>query len=558
MRLFGLPPPPGRTRRTSAPAIAALILLATLQAWPLSGAAEPLRLQLRWLHQFQFAGYYMALEKGFYQQAGLDVEILEGGPERLKPIDALLEGKTDFAVTGSGVVIERMAGKPVVALAAIMQTSPLVWIVRADSGIYTPADLAGKRLMVLPAPESAELLMMMRREGMDPRRLNIQLTSFNPDDLIQGNTDAFNGYVSNEPWLLNERGVAYRIINPRDYGVNFYNDVLVTREALIRERPETVDAFTQASLRGWEYALSHIEESIQLIHERYAPHKSLEHLRFEAHEIARLVMPELIQLGHMNPGRWDTIASNYVELGMSPGPVNLAGFLRTPHATPDYGLFYRLAGLAFLALLAIGAITLRFARLNRALREEMRRRKGAEEKLQQSLEASQRLANTDPLTGLWNRMYFESIAEGEITRSRRYHYPLSLIFIDADHFKQINDRYGHATGDHVLRALSQRIADKLRDSDTFCRWGGEEFLILAPHTSLEHAADMAEHLRAMVAGSPVLEDTPVTISAGVASLGLGDTLDDLVHAADQALYRAKTHGRNRVETHHPPAASPGD
>ncbi|MEW5974036.1 MAG: diguanylate cyclase [Pseudomonadota bacterium] len=82
--------------------------------------------------------------------------------------------------------------------------------------------------------------------------------------------------------------------------------------------------------------------------------------------------------------------------------------------------------------------------------------------------------------------------------------------------------------------------------------------MLAPHTSLEHAADMAEHLRAMVAGSHVLEDTPVTISAGVASLGLGDTLDDLVHAADQALYRAKTHGRNRVEVHHPPTASPGD
>lgn len=79
----------GRARRTSSPAIAALILLATFQAWPLSGAAEPLRLQLHWLHPFQFAGYYMALEKGFYQQAELDVEILEGGPERLKPIDAL-------------------------------------------------------------------------------------------------------------------------------------------------------------------------------------------------------------------------------------------------------------------------------------------------------------------------------------------------------------------------------------------------------------------------------------------------------------------------------------
>lgn len=237
---------------------ARLALLVLGMFWAIAGMTEPLKLQLRWLHQFQFAGYYMALEKGFYKEAGLEVEIIEGGPSRLKPIDALLNKSADFAVTGSGVVIERMAGKPVVALAAIMQTSPLVWIVRADSGIYTATDLATRRLMTLPAPQSAELLMALRHEGIDLRKVNIQLTSFDPLDLVEGRTDAFNGYISNEPWLLKQMGVPYRIINPRDYGVNFYNDILITRESMTRDHPGQVDAFVRASLKGWEYALSHV------------------------------------------------------------------------------------------------------------------------------------------------------------------------------------------------------------------------------------------------------------------------------------------------------------
>ncbi|MEW6764980.1 MAG: ABC transporter substrate-binding protein [Pseudomonadota bacterium] len=545
--------PGSRPCHRHAPVLAVLLLLTAAFGTPPSVADEPLRLQLRWLHQFQYAGYYMALEKGFYRDAGLDVEILEGGPARPGPIEALLSGRADFAVSGSGAVIARMSGRPVVALAAIMQTSPLVWIVRGDADIHTPADLIGKRAMVSPAPESAELLMTLLREGIDPQHVRTQLSSYDPMALVRGETDAFNGYVTNEPWLLGREGHDYRIINPRDYGVNFYNDVLITSERLLGRKPDAVDAFTRASLLGWEYAMTHVEETVQLIHNRYAPNKHIDHLRYEAREMQRLVMPELIQLGHMNPGRWEVIAESYVALGMSPGPVRLDGFLHTPRGTPDYGLFYRFGGVALLALLIIGAIALRFAQLNQALRKEVTRREGAEEQLRSNLEESQRLASIDPLTGLWNRMHFTDAAEAEIVRSNRYHYPLALLFIDIDHFKQINDRYGHATGDFVLRRLSELVKGKLRQSDTFCRWGGEEFLILMPHTSLEQATEMAEHLRSRIVGEILLDDAPVTISVGVAGLRLGERLDDLVHAADQALYRAKFAGRNRVEIQSPAA-----
>ncbi|UUY06761.1 GGDEF domain-containing protein [Pseudomonas sp. J452] len=506
-----------------------------------------MRLQLRWLHQFQFAGYYMALEKGYYRDAGLDVEILEGGPSALKPVDALLAGDSDFAISNSGMVIERMAGRPVVALAAIMQTSPIVWIVRADSGIRTPMDLAGKRLMLMPAPESAELLITLRREGINIDQLTIQPTSFNPQDLIDGKTDAYDGYISNEPYWLSQHGADYRLINPREYGVNFYNDVLYTREQLLEDKPAQVAAFVEASLKGWQYALEHREETIRLIQQRYAPDKTLEHLRFEAEALHKLIMPELVQLGHMNPGRWEYIANSYVQLGMAPGPVDLQGFLYSEQVEQDYRMVYLGGMLALLVIVLVGAIALRFAALSRALQREVNRRQNTEEQLLTSNCTLERLANTDRLTGLWNRLKFEEVAHQEVSRAERYGYPLSLVFFDLDHFKDINDQHGHEVGDQVLCRLAQLVSGHLRESDSLCRWGGEEFLILMPHTDKQQAEQLAEKLRELVARATLLEQQPISASFGIAQLASGELLRDLVRNADAALYRAKQLGRNRVE-----------
>ncbi|WP_158217766.1 ABC transporter substrate-binding protein [Marinobacterium stanieri] len=192
-------------------------------------------IQLRWLHQFQFAGYYMALEKGYYKEAGLDVKLLEGGPSALNPLDELMSGRCDFAITSSGVVINRMEGKPVQAVAAIMQTSPIVWITLKSANIQTVEDMAGKRAMLMPPPESAELLTVLRQDQYNNLNVEFQHTSFDVEELVRGKTDAYDGYISNEPYVLTQQGIEYNLINPRDYGVNFYADVLVTRESLAEQ-----------------------------------------------------------------------------------------------------------------------------------------------------------------------------------------------------------------------------------------------------------------------------------------------------------------------------------
>ncbi|MDX1369791.1 ABC transporter substrate-binding protein [Pseudomonas sp.] len=549
--------PPGKRGNTSLRlGLGLLLLLVQWLCLAEAMAAEKMRLQLRWLHQFQFAGYYMALEKGFYAQAGLDVQILPGGPGAAKPLDALLEGDADFAVTNSGLVIARMQGQPLVALAAIMQSSPIVWIVRADSGIYTPQDLAGKRVMLMPAPESAELRITLAREGIDLTHLELQRTSFNPQDLIDGNTDAFDGYISNEPFWLQQQNQPYRLINPREYGVNFYNDILATHETLLLRRPVQVEAFIQASLKGWQYALEHIEESVQLIHQRYAPDKSLEHLRFEAEQLSKLIMPELVQLGHMNPGRWQAIAQSYLDLDMAEGPIELDGFIYKRKVTTDHSLLYQVLGGALLALLLLGAVALRFARLTQKLRLEVKRRQQAEQELRDSNLQLERLANTDRLTGQWSRLKLEELAHNEIKRAERYDFPLALVFLDIDRFKSVNDLYGHDVGDCVLTGVAQRIKSHLRDSDSLCRWGGEEFIILMPHTDLDHACLIAEKLRGLLAAEPLTGTIGVTGSFGVAQWQPGQSLGELVHCADLMLYRAKKLGRNRVERFSPCAILP--
>lgn len=161
------------------------------------------------------------------------------------------------------------------------------------------------------------------------------------------------------------------------------------------------------------------------------------------------------------------------------------------------------------------------------------------------------LAITDPLTGLHNRRHFFELAQLQIAHARRYEEPLSVMMVDLDHFKHVNDTYGHLAGDQVLQAFARRTLDCVREADVVGRYGGEEFALLLPDTDLEHAADLGERLRQAIAGQPVITEAgeiPVTVSVGVAQYPPQAELnsDDLFHLADQALYTAKEGGRNRV------------
>jgi diguanylate cyclase (GGDEF)-like protein len=161
------------------------------------------------------------------------------------------------------------------------------------------------------------------------------------------------------------------------------------------------------------------------------------------------------------------------------------------------------------------------------------------------------LAVTDPLTGLHNRRSLYSHLEREFIRSQRYKHPFAVAMLDLDHFKQVNDTYGHQTGDRVLKFLADVLRQTTRNTDVPGRFGGEEFMVLAPETGRETVAIMAERIReAVERQSRDLGDgmPRVTISIGAASTEIltATTFEDLVHLADEALYRAKREGRNRV------------
>ena len=158
------------------------------------------------------------------------------------------------------------------------------------------------------------------------------------------------------------------------------------------------------------------------------------------------------------------------------------------------------------------------------------------------------MAYVDGLTGVFNRRYFEIRVQEEIERAKRYTGAMSLIMIDIDHFKRLNDEFGHLMGDDVLRQISTIFSQNLRKVDVACRYGGEEFAIIVPETTGEDAYYVAEKLRKAIQGAvfPGLP-RPVTISAGVASYPAnGEGRDELIKAADEALYQAKQSGRNTV------------
>jgi diguanylate cyclase (GGDEF)-like protein len=160
------------------------------------------------------------------------------------------------------------------------------------------------------------------------------------------------------------------------------------------------------------------------------------------------------------------------------------------------------------------------------------------------------LASTDFLTGALNRRAFQLAFRSAIERCRRYGIPLSLIMLDLDHFKRVNDTHGHQAGDAVLREASSRIRATLRDSDIFGRLGGEEFALLLPHTDLDEGAVVAERLRAAIADEPVdvgVALVPITTSVGLTALRTQpDPIDTMMRRADEALYAAKAGGRNRT------------
>ena len=328
-----------------------------------AAAAEKVSIQLKWMHQFQFAGYYAAQDQGYYRDVGLDVTLLEArvGSD---PTQSVLEGRAQYGIGNTSLLVARGRGQPVVALASIFQHSASALLVRhgADG---KPRAWPGSRVML--APNNEELVVFLKKQGVRPETL-VQLPhSYNAEDLLEGRVDAMSIYITEAPYALEHTSVGYEILSPLLQGDDFYGDTLYTTESELREHPLRAQALRDATLRGWRYAMAHPGEIADLIRARYPERHSREHLMYEAQHIEPLLERGLIELGYSNPERWKAIARTYIAQGMLPADFKLDGFLYQPQAG-DRLLRYAGAGALALLLLLTAAGLWRLRRQAAALR----------------------------------------------------------------------------------------------------------------------------------------------------------------------------------------------
>lgn len=346
------------------------ILLTLALCWftSLAWSMESVTLKLKWSHSFQFAGYYAAQARGYYRDAGLHVQFSEGKPGD-DTVSEVMSGRAQFGTGSSSLLLNRKAHAPVVVLAVIFQHSPYVLIANPANGIKNIHDLAGKRIMVEPMAE--ELEAYLQREGISAEDYQTFPLSHDIRDFINNRTDAIYAYSSVQPYYLDRAGFEYRIFSPRAAGIDFYGDNLFTSEYFLRQHPDQVKAFREASLKGWSYAMAHPDEIIELILSEYSLEQPREKLAFEARKMRELIQPDHVDIGYMYPGRWQHIASVYSELGMLPADFSLEGFLYDPNPKTDLTWLYSTLLVSLGVVIALGGFASFIHTTNRKLTQSL-------------------------------------------------------------------------------------------------------------------------------------------------------------------------------------------
>ena len=505
-------------------------------------AAEKLVLQLRWLHQAQFIGYYVAQHKGFYAEVGLDLEIREGGPGII-PWKEVINGNADYAVDNTNAFTAYHEGKPIVALAAIFQHSPSIFLTKRSSGIDSVKKMQGKRVMAFPNNQDPELMAMLSHQEMDSTQLTLLPTSANIRDLILDKVDVFNAYVTNEPYYLEQANVPFYTINPRQYGIDFYSDLLVSNQRRLNEDPDQVRRFHKSSLKGWQYALNHPEEALDILESNYPVKKNRAHSRYELNRVREMVLPDFVEIGHINPERLKQIEKELLHLGIIKKTTDLENFVYKPSNPLDITpwLPWIIIGVVLFSLAIIGSLFLSY--MNKRLSSEITSRKETEKQLLH-------LATHDPLTNLPNRTLLNEQLELFIRLAQRNVTTPALIYIDLDGFKEVNDIYGHHRGDHLLKIFAERIQILIRKSDLFGRLAGDEFLIVLENSRANDILALAEKVQIDIRTPYLLgEDEEVMLDASIGIAHYTDTSEsasEFLNRADKAMYLQKKSGKGGI------------
>lgn len=375
-----------------------------------SSPADTITLQLKWRHQFQFAGYYAAQIKGYYDAQDLKVKILPGGPG-INVIDNVINGKADVGIFDPGILEKEQNSqrKPLTVLATIMQSSGYCIVSLKEKKILVPADLIGKKVMAEKNQRWSIFKAILLKEGLDVSKVKI-LDRIHDSEDIADKADAVVTYITSQPQRLKEFGHTINIMRPEEYGIDFYGDfIFTTREYAYKDTKKT-DKFIDASLQGWKYALANKEEIIDYIltlPDVKAYGVTREQLRYEAAEMQKLIMPDLVEIGHTNIGRWQYMLKLFQELGVADKEFSLKGFVydNREHGHSHWYLpvIYALVVILLIAIVVVlinhqlrSRIKARTAELSR----EIEQRKIAEQLANESKEQMELILNSSNI-GLW-------------------------------------------------------------------------------------------------------------------------------------------------------------
>ena len=725
-------------------------------------ASERVSLQLKWKNSFQFAGFYMAKEKGFYKDVGLDVTFKELN-NNTNLVKTVVDGNATYGVGDSALIYYRLKGKPVVLMMPILKNSPLALLTTKD--VHSLADFKSDKILINKfSLKSPAILSMLHVSNINMDKLQPKTGVFSIKEMQKQKLDLYAVYATNQPYYLKKHHIKYHLFSPANYGLDFYGDMLFTSQHEVNKHFNRTIHFMDASKKGWEYAMTHIDETIKVIQQKYnSQHYSRDELLYQAHAYQKLVTKSytfnkqkietttvifklldkiqtnihyndfvlnrfvatkserdflkthtircisttnwapfnLLKNGHvigLGIDYWDIVADK-LHINNSCNKVNSFSKLlnaikskkadltvstsETPERkeyaifsksyvtfpivvatkrgsgfTPDINaiknktfalvknhtatklllekvpnlhyiqtntleealklvdsskayatveilpvLAYAINKKHFNTLVISGKTALEFpvkfmirkdykellpmvnrviASIDASTRKkiynkwvsvnmrngyskhqvnrlillgatalflfilwivlllfQIKKRKKAEVALE-------KLANYDALTSIYNRHKIDTFLIEQMEISKRYEKPLSIIFFDIDKFKTINDTYGHEIGDSVLKELTALVSQKIRESDSLGRWGGEEFLIVLPETNLQNAIFLAEKLRKAIEKYDFSEVKQVTCSFGVSEINREDSLDSAISKVDKMLYIAKEQGRNKV------------
>jgi polar amino acid transport system substrate-binding protein len=271
-------------------------------------------LQLEWKHQFEFAGFYAAIEKGYYKDVGLELEIKEF-QEGINITQEVLSGNATFGISSSALILEKLNKKPVVLIASYFKQNALALVTKPN--IKTPADLKNKKIMAVDWEMGhTSLGVILKDAGITSNDYTLVNHDFKVDKFVSGEVDAMSVFTTSQPYELDKLGVKYNILNPANFGIYSYDVELFTSEDIINSDMQKVKNFVEATNKGWEYAFKNKEEIVDLIYNKYSKRKTKESLLFEANQTEKIFKTNVFKIGAIAPELIKLNADMYTNLNL--------------------------------------------------------------------------------------------------------------------------------------------------------------------------------------------------------------------------------------------------